>query len=62
MVSLLAEALDHVEMQNGFRANGLSASINSIIQTVVMGLDQTLVLCRNPYGRLFCLRCHHAVL
>ncbi len=44
MASLLAEALDHVEMQNGFRADGFSASVNSIIQTAVMGLAQTLLL------------------
>lgn len=44
MASLLAEALDHVEWKNGFRADGFSASVNSIIQTVVMGLAQTLLL------------------
>lgn len=44
MASLLAEALDHVEWQHWFRADGFSASINSIIQTVVMGLAQTLLL------------------
>lgn len=44
MASLLAEALDHVEWKHGFRADGFSASINSIIQTVVMGLAQTLLL------------------
>lgn len=44
MAALLAEALDHVEHQNGFRADGFSASVNSIIQTVVMGFAQTLLL------------------
>lgn len=44
MASLLAEALDHVEQKNGFRADGFSASVNSIIQTLVMGLAQTLLL------------------
>lgn len=44
MASLLAEALDHVEWKHGFRADGFSASVNSIIQTVVMGLAQTLLL------------------
>ncbi len=44
MAALLAEALDHVEWKNGFRADGFSASVNSIIQTVVVGLAQTLLL------------------
>lgn len=44
MAALLAEALDHVELKNGFRADGFSASVNSIILTVVMGLAQTLLL------------------
>lgn len=44
MASLLAEALDHVEWQSGFRVDGVSASINSVIQTLVMGLSQTLLL------------------
>lgn len=44
MASLLAEALDHIEWKNNFRADGFSASVNSMIQTVVMGLSQTLLL------------------
>lgn len=44
MASLLAEALDHIEWKNHFRADGFSASVNSIIQMVVMGLSQTLLL------------------
>lgn len=44
MAALLAEALDHVERQNGFRADGFSASVNSIAQTVVMGLSQSILL------------------
>ena len=44
MAALLAEALDHVEHQNGFRADGFSASVNSIGQTVMMGLSQTILL------------------
>lgn len=44
MASLLAEALDHVEWKRGFRADGFSASVNSIVQTLVMGLAQTLLL------------------
>lgn len=51
MASLLAEALDHVEWKHGFRADGFSASVNSIIQTVVMGLAQTLLLAGiNAFG------------
>ena len=30
MAALLAEALDHVEWKNSFRADGFSASVNSI--------------------------------
>lgn len=44
MAALLAEALDHVEQQNGFRADGFSASVNSIILTVVQGISQTVLL------------------
>ena len=44
MAALLAEALDHVEQKNGFRADGFSASVNSIAQMVVMGLSQTILL------------------
>lgn len=44
MAALLAEALDHVEHKNGFRADGFSASVNSIGQTVMMGLSQTILL------------------
>ena len=42
--ALLSEALDHVELQNGFRTDGFSASVNSIAQSVVMGLSQTILL------------------
>lgn len=44
MSALLAEALDHVERHNGFRADGFSASVNSIILTVVQGISQTILL------------------
>ena len=44
MAALLAEALDHIEWKNGFRADGFSSSVNSIIQAVVMGLSQTILL------------------
>lgn len=53
MASLLAEALDHVEWKYGFRCDGFSASVNSIIQTVVMGLSQTVLLAGiNAFGYL----------
>lgn len=44
MSAVLAEALDHVEQRNGFRADGFSASVNSIILTVVQGIGQTILL------------------
>lgn len=44
MSAVLAEALDHVEAQNGFRADGFSASVNSIIVMVVQGIAQTILL------------------
>lgn len=44
MAALLAEALDHVEQTCGFRADGFSASVNSIILTVVQGISQTILL------------------
>lgn len=44
MASYLAEVLDHVEECGGIRADGFSASVNSMAQTVAMGLCQTLLL------------------
>lgn len=44
MAALLAEALDHVEEKNGFRADGFSASVNSIALTAVQGITQTILL------------------
>lgn len=38
LMSLIAEALDHVEWINGFRCDGISASVYSIILTVVPGI------------------------
>ena len=40
----LAEALDHIEWKNGFRADGFSASIYSIAITVCAGISQTILL------------------
>lgn len=42
--ALLADALDHVEKKNGFRVDGFSSSVNSIIITLVAGLSQTILL------------------
>lgn len=42
--ALVAEALDHVEWENHFRADGFSASVQSIIQMVMLGLAQTILL------------------
>ena len=44
MTSHLAEALDHVEEKEGFRVDGISASVSGLIQTVAVGLSQTLLL------------------
>ncbi|MBR1842004.1 MAG: MFS transporter [Oscillospiraceae bacterium] len=44
MAAQLAEALDHIEWKNGFRADGFSASVNSIIITVAAGIGQTILL------------------
>ena len=44
MASYLAEVLDHVEEKEGLRADGFSASVNSMAQTVALGLCQTLLL------------------
>lgn len=53
MTALLAEALDHVEQTNGFRADGFSASVTSICQTVILGLSQTILLFGiNTFGYL----------
>ena len=44
MAALLAEALDHIEYNNSFRADGFSASANSIILTIAQGIGQTILL------------------
>ena len=44
MSAYLAEVIDHVEAQSGFRTDGFTASVNSIITTVATGLCQTLLL------------------
>ena len=44
MAAQLAEALDHIEWANGFRADGLSASVSAIIVTVTAGVGQSIIL------------------
>jgi GPH family glycoside/pentoside/hexuronide:cation symporter len=44
MAAYLAEAMDHIEWKNGYRADGFTASINTIIVTVSLGLSQTIIL------------------
>ncbi|MCM1543456.1 MAG: MFS transporter [Blautia sp.] len=42
--AMLAEALDHIEWKNRYRADGFSASVQSIIITVSGGIGQSLIL------------------
>ena len=44
IMAMLAEGLDHIEWKNGFRADGFSASVVSIIITVTAGIAQTIIL------------------
>lgn len=44
MAAQLAEALDHIEWKNGFRADGFSASVNTILVTVMAGVGQSIIL------------------
>ena len=44
MAAMLAEALDHIEWKNGYRADGFSASVMSIIITVSAGIGQSIIL------------------
>lgn len=44
MAAMLAEALDHIEWQNKFRADGFSASMQSVIITVAGGIGQSIIL------------------
>lgn len=44
MAAQLAESLDHIEWKNGFRTDGFSASVYSIIITVAGGVSQSLLL------------------
>ncbi|MCM1412046.1 MAG: MFS transporter [Lachnospiraceae bacterium] len=44
IAAMLAEALDHIEWKNGFRADGFSASVVSIIITVCAGIGQSIII------------------
>lgn len=44
LAAQIAEALDHIEWKNKFRADGFSASVYSIIITVMAGVAQSLLL------------------
>ncbi len=44
MAAMLAEALDHIEWGSGYRADGFSASVMSIIITVSAGIGQSIIL------------------
>ena len=44
MAAMLAEALDHIEWKNGYRADGFSASVMSIIITVTAGIGQSIII------------------
>lgn len=44
MAAMLAEALDHIEWKNSYRADGFSASIMSIIITVAAGIGQSIII------------------
>lgn len=44
VMAQIAESLDHIEWKNGFRADGFSASVYSILITVTAGIAQSLIL------------------
>ena len=44
VMAQIAEALDHIEWKNGFRADGFSASVYSILITVTAGIAQSVIL------------------
>ena len=44
MAAFLAEAMDHIEWKNHYRADGFIASMNTIIITISAGIAQTLIL------------------
>lgn len=44
MAAFLAEAMDHIEWKNHYRADGFIASMNTITITISAGIAQTLIL------------------
>ncbi|MBD5512436.1 MAG: MFS transporter [Lachnospiraceae bacterium] len=44
MAAFLAEAMDHVEWKNGYRVDGFTASVNTIIVTIAAGIGQSIIL------------------
>lgn len=44
MAALTAEAMDHIEWKNGYRADGFSAAVFSIVVTVSSGIGQSILL------------------
>lgn len=51
IMAMLAEALDHIEWTNHFRADGFSSSVYSIIITVSAGIGQSIILAGiNAFG------------
>lgn len=44
IAAVLAEAMDQVEYTSGFRVDGFTASINTIIATVAAGIGQSIIL------------------
>lgn len=44
VIAMLAEALDHIEWKNHFRADGFSASVYSIVITISAGIGQSIIL------------------
>lgn len=44
MAAMLAEALDHIEWKNNYRADGFSAAVRTIMITVCAGIGQSIIL------------------
>lgn len=44
MAAFLAEAMDHIEWEKGYRVDGFTASVNTIIVTIAAGIGQSIIL------------------
>jgi GPH family glycoside/pentoside/hexuronide:cation symporter len=44
MAAYLAEAMDHIEWKYGYRADGFTTSVNTIIVTIAAGIAQSIIL------------------